>query len=80
MKESSCRRWIWVWIGCFLMGWMFTFGTSDLWAVRTDQIEKDITQKKKDLKEIKKEISDNQGEGKGDSGKRILHPRKPPSS
>jgi septal ring factor EnvC (AmiA/AmiB activator) len=39
------------------MGWIFTFGTSGLWAARTEQIEKDITEKKKDLKDIKKEIN-----------------------
>jgi septal ring factor EnvC (AmiA/AmiB activator) len=57
MKESLNRRRIGRWIGCFLMGWIFTFGTSGLWAARTDQIEKDITEKKKDLKDIKKEIN-----------------------
>src|SRR4030042_2386762 len=57
MKGSVSRRWIWGWIGCFLIGWMFFFGTPDLWAARTDQIDKDITQKKRDLKDIKKEIN-----------------------
>jgi septal ring factor EnvC (AmiA/AmiB activator) len=46
-----------MWIGCLLMGWMFFFGTPNLWAVQTDQTDKDITQKKKDLKDIKKEIN-----------------------
>jgi septal ring factor EnvC (AmiA/AmiB activator) len=46
-----------VWIGCFLIGWIFTFGAPELWTARSDQIEKDITQKKRDLKDIKKEIS-----------------------
>ena len=57
MREFSHRRWIGVWSGCLLMGWLLTFGMLDLWAVRGDQIDKDITQKKKDLKDIKKEIS-----------------------
>ena len=57
MRESSFRRWVWAWSGCFLMGWMFAFGMLDLWAVRADQIDKDITQKKRDLKDVKKEIS-----------------------
>ncbi len=57
MKESYSKSWIWAWIGCFLMGWVLACETSDLWAARGDQIEKDITQKKKDLKDIKKEIS-----------------------
>jgi len=57
MKASSNRKWMVVWIGCFLIGWMFTFGAPELWTARSDQIEKDITQKKRDLKDIKKEIS-----------------------
>ena len=55
MKGSLIRRWIG--IVCFLIGWMFFFGTPDLRAVQTDQIDKDITEKKKDLKDIKKEIN-----------------------
>ena len=55
MKGPFSRRWIWV--GCFLTGWMFLFGPPDSWAAQTDQIDKDITQKKKDLKDIKKEIN-----------------------
>jgi len=54
MKEALSRRWIW--IGCFLIGWMFFFGTPEPSAVQTDQIDKDITEKKKDLKDVKKEI------------------------
>src|SRR4030042_1851211 len=69
MKESLSRRWIWVWIGCFLIGGMFFFETPDLWAARTDQIENDITQKKKDLKDIKKEISITKGKEKEIRGK-----------
>ena len=57
MKESYSKRWLWPWIGCLLIGWIFACETSDLWAARTNQIEKDITQKKRDLKDIKKEIS-----------------------
>ena len=33
---------------------MIHLGPNDLWSARTDLIEKDLTQKKKDLKEIKK--------------------------
>ncbi len=55
MKGLLSRRWLW--IGCFLTGWMFLFGPPDSWAAGTDQIDKDITQKKKDLKDIKKEIN-----------------------
>jgi septal ring factor EnvC (AmiA/AmiB activator) len=52
MKASWGRRWIWI----LLIGWIFTSGLPDLWAGRTDQIDKDITQKRKDLKDIKKEM------------------------
>ena len=69
MREFSHRRWIWVWSGCLLMGWMFAFGILDPWAVRADQIDKDITQKKKDLKDIKKEISVTRGKEKEIRGK-----------
>jgi septal ring factor EnvC (AmiA/AmiB activator) len=69
MRESSHKRWIWVWSGCLLTGWVFTFGMPDLPAARTDQIEKDITQKKKDLKDIKKEISVTREKEKGIRGK-----------
>src|SRR3989304_1474689 len=55
MRGPLSRRGMW--IGCFLVGWMFLFGTPDAWAAQTDQIDKDITQKKKDLKDIKKEIN-----------------------
>ena len=52
MKAHWGRRWIWI----LLIGWIVTFELPDLCAARTDQIDKDITQKKKDLKDIKKEI------------------------
>src|SRR4030042_1922093 len=55
MRGPLSRRWMWV--GCLLMGGSFLFGPPDAWAARTDQIDKDITQKKKDLKDIKKEIN-----------------------
>jgi septal ring factor EnvC (AmiA/AmiB activator) len=51
------RRWKWVLFGWVFIGWVFILEAPDLWAVRTDPIEKDLTQKKKDLKEIKKELS-----------------------
>jgi septal ring factor EnvC (AmiA/AmiB activator) len=51
------ERWKQIFFGGMIVGWVFTFGIFDLWAGRTDQIEKDLTQKKKDLKEIKKELS-----------------------
>ncbi len=44
-------------IGFFFMAWMIHFGPNHLWAAPTDLIEKDLTQKKKDLKDIKKKLS-----------------------
>ncbi len=53
MKWLLSKKWIG--IGSFLIGWTISFGA--LWAAPADQIDKDITQKKKDLKDIKKEIN-----------------------
>ena len=39
------------------MGWISNFASGDLWAARTDMVEKDLTKKKRDLKDIKKELS-----------------------
>ena len=55
MIRSLRRRW--TWIGCFLAGWIFFVGPAGSRAARTDQIDKDITEKKKDLKDIRKEIN-----------------------
>ena len=71
------RRWKQVLFGGVILGWVFTLGIIDLWAGQTEQIEKDLTQKKKDLKDIKKEISLTKEKEKEIRGKRILHPRKP---
>jgi septal ring factor EnvC (AmiA/AmiB activator) len=51
------KGWRLLWIGWVMTGWVFALWTPSLWAVRPDQIEKDITQKRKDLKEIRKELS-----------------------
>lgn len=40
-----------------MIGWAFVLWTPFLWAVQPDQIEKDITQRKKDLKDLRKELS-----------------------
>ncbi len=53
MKAFWGRRWVWI----LLVGWIFIYEPSDLRAGRTDQIDKDITQKRQDLKDIKKEIN-----------------------
>jgi septal ring factor EnvC (AmiA/AmiB activator) len=50
-------RWKQILFRGIVIGGIFALGTFDLWAARTDQIEKDITQKKKDLRGIKKELS-----------------------
>jgi len=63
------RRWKWVLFGWAFIGWVFIIEAPDLWAVRTDPIEKDLTQKKKDLKEIKKELSRTKEEEKKIQGK-----------
>jgi septal ring factor EnvC (AmiA/AmiB activator) len=39
------------------MGWILPFWISPLWAVRPDQIEKDLTEKRRDLKDIRKELT-----------------------
>jgi len=44
-------------ISCLLLGWMMHPGTVLPGTVRTDPVEKDIRQKRKDLKDIKKEIT-----------------------
>ena len=51
------RRWKQVLAGSVIIGWIFTFGTIALWAAANDQIEKDLTEKKKHLKDVKKELS-----------------------
>jgi septal ring factor EnvC (AmiA/AmiB activator) len=47
----------WILIGFFFIAWMIHFGPDYLWAAPTDLIEKDLNQKKKDLKDIKKELT-----------------------
>jgi len=51
------RRWKQVLVGSIIIGWIFTVGTTALWAAGNDQIEKDLTEKKKHLKDVKKELS-----------------------
>ncbi len=65
MKAFWSRRWIWI----LLIGWMFTFELPVLCSARTDQIDKDITQKKKDLKDIRKEINITKEKEKATRGK-----------
>ncbi len=51
------KDWKGVWIVWFLLGCIFAPEPSFLWAARTDSIEKDITQKKKSLKDLRKELT-----------------------
>ena len=51
------KGWKWGLIGCLFLGWMVHPGMPRLGAARTDPVEKDITQKRKTLKDIKKEIT-----------------------
>jgi septal ring factor EnvC (AmiA/AmiB activator) len=51
------KGWKWGLIGWFVLGAIGSPGMPSLGAARTDLVEKDITQKKKDLKDIRKEIT-----------------------
>ena len=51
------KGWKWGLIGWLVLGAMGIPGMPSLGAARTDLVEKDITQKKKDLKDIRKEIT-----------------------
>jgi len=51
------KSWKFLLVGWVMVGWIFPLWTSHLWAVRPDQIEKDLTQKKRDLKDIRKELT-----------------------
>jgi len=50
-------RWKWGWTGPFFLGIFLTLWVFPLWAGSADPREKDITDKKKDLKDIRKEIT-----------------------
>ena len=51
-------------IGFALLKLILNFGTGDLWAAQTDRIEKDLSQKKKELEKFKKEIYQKKGREK----------------
>jgi len=57
MPESFMRSWKWILILFLSVGWMIHVGPDDLRAARTHPIEKDLTEKKKDLKDIREELS-----------------------
>jgi septal ring factor EnvC (AmiA/AmiB activator) len=64
MNNSLKKRWKWILIGWTLLELIFNFETGDLWAAQTDRIEKDLSQKKKELEKIKKEIYQKKGREK----------------
>jgi septal ring factor EnvC (AmiA/AmiB activator) len=51
------RRWTWILMGWIFLIWILSQEPPELWASQTDQIEKNLTQKKKVLKDIKKQLS-----------------------
>ena len=65
------KRWRVLWVLGMFIGGSLPSGTVDLWAARTDQIEKDLSQKKKDLKEIKKELNLTKEKEKQIQGKEV---------
>lgn len=56
MNDFSKRKWKWILIGWALLELIFNFETGDLWAAQADRIKRDLSQKKKELEKIKKEI------------------------
>ena len=51
------RRWKRVFVESLIIGWIFTLGTLALCTGGNDQIEKDLTEKKRHLKDVNKELS-----------------------
>jgi septal ring factor EnvC (AmiA/AmiB activator) len=56
MNDFSKKRWGWMLIGWTLLSLIFNFGAGDLWAAQTDQIERDLSRKKRELRKINKEL------------------------
>jgi len=52
MKIPKWRWIVWLWVG-----WFFVLGVGRAYPARTDGVRKDITQKKRNLRNIKKEIA-----------------------
>jgi septal ring factor EnvC (AmiA/AmiB activator) len=65
------KQWVILLVVGMFIGGNLPDGTVDLWAARTDQIEKDLSQKKKDLKEIKKELNLTKEKEKQIQGKEV---------
>lgn len=57
MRESYIKKVKWMIIAGLFLGWVMGLDLPALGAGRTDQIEKDLSEKKRDLKDLKKEIS-----------------------
>ena len=51
------KRWTWTLIGWLLLGWVSTPWAPSLWGAKADQVEWDLSQKKKDLNKVNKELS-----------------------
>jgi hypothetical protein len=48
MNDFSKRRLRWMLIGWTLLRLIFNFGPVDLWAAQSEQIERDLSRKKKE--------------------------------
>lgn len=65
------RRWTWILMGWIFLIWILSQEPPELWASQTDQIEKNLTQKKKVLKDIKKQLSLTKEKEKEIQGKEV---------
>jgi septal ring factor EnvC (AmiA/AmiB activator) len=56
MNNFSKRSLRWMLIGWTLVRLILNFGAGDLWAAQTEQIERDLSRKKRELRKINKEL------------------------
>jgi septal ring factor EnvC (AmiA/AmiB activator) len=56
MNNFSKKGWGWMLIGWTLLRLIFNFGAGDLCAAQTEQIEKDLSRKKRELRKINKDL------------------------
>jgi len=47
----------WIFCGEIILSWLFIFGLGVFWIIRAEPMDKDIIKKRKELKDIKKEIT-----------------------
>jgi len=57
VNKSSIRRWKWILIGGIIFVWIFTRGDEGICASTTHPAEKGLTQEKKVLRDIRKQLS-----------------------